>query len=178
MGGVAMRRSLALVAAAAVLLVACKDAPIVVHPYDKAPVPAVPDRTAPVTDATPLPDGQYWAPEVTVDADGFRLHFTLAQAFFGPGCADELGADQCDDDAGVRTDPSRDFVVAPEGRAPISVVDEQQRNYAVPADELVSLIAGNEPSADAPTDYAYTGFPYLLTVLNGEAVSIQQIWMP
>ncbi len=174
-----MRRGLLLlVAAAAVSLVACKDAPIVVHPYDKAPVPAVPDRTQPVTDATPLPDGQYWAPEVTVDADGVRLHFTLAQAFFGPGCADALGADQCDGDAGVLAEPSLDLVVAPEGRAPISVVDAEQRNYAVPADELVNLIAGKAPSVDAPADFAYTPFPYLLTALNGEVVSIQQIWMP
>jgi hypothetical protein len=173
-----MRRGLLFMAAAAMLLVACNDAPLVVHPYDKAPVPAVPDRTQPVTDATPLPDGQYWAPEATVDADGFRLHFTLAQAFFGPGCADALGADQCDDDAGVLAEPSRDLLVAPEGRAPISVVDSQQRNYAVTADELVSLIAGNAPAADAPADFVYTPFPYLLTALNGEVVSIQQIWMP
>jgi len=168
-----MRRGLLMIVAV-VLLAACKDAPIVVHPYDKAPVPAVPDRTQPVTDAAPLPDGQYWAPEVTVDADGFRLHFTLAQAFFGPGCAEALGIDQCDDDAGVLAEPSRDLLVAPEGRAPISVVD----NYAVPADELVSLIAGNTPSAEAPTDFVYAPFPYLLGVLNGEVVSIQQIWMP
>lgn len=177
MASTVLRRGLLLVVTL-VLLAACKDAPIVVHPYDKAPVPAVPDRTQPVTDATPLPDGQYWAPEVTVDADGFRLHFTLAQAFFGPGCATELGADQCDGDAGVRTDPSRDLLVAPEGRAPISVVDAKQNNYAVPADELVSLIAGNTPSADAPAGFVYAPFPYLLTVLNGEVVSIQQIWMP
>ena len=87
-------------------------------------------------------------------------------------------ADQCDDDAGVLAEPSRDLVVAPEGRAPISVVDAQQANYAVPADELVSLIAGNTPSAEAPAGFVYTPFPYLLTALNGEVVSIQQIWMP
>jgi hypothetical protein len=173
-----MRRGVLFLAAVAALLVACKDAPLVVHPYDKAPVPAVPDRTQAVTETTPLPDGQYWAPEVTVDADGFRLHFTLAQAFFGPGCAEALGADRCDGDAGVLSEPSRDLVVAAEGRAPISVVDVQQRNYAVTADELVSLIAGNAPSADAPTGFTYTPFPYLLTALNGEVVSIQQIWMP
>ena len=74
-----------LVSGVDMVLAACKDAPIVVHPYDKSPVPSVPDRTQAVTDTEPLPDGQYWAPSVTVDADGFRLHFTLAQAFFGPG---------------------------------------------------------------------------------------------
>ncbi len=176
-----MRRPLLVVAITTVALLglaACKDAPIVVHPYDKSPVPAVPDRTEAVTEAEPLPDGQYWAPAVTVDADGFRLHFTLAQAFFGSACADALSADQCDGDVGVLTDPSRDLTVAPEGRAPISVVDAKQNNFAVPSDELVRLIAGEQPSADAPDGFAYVDFPYLLTALNGEVVSIQQIWMP
>ena len=176
-----MRRPLLVLAIATVAtlgLAACKDAPIVVHPYDKSPVPAVPDRTQAVTDLDPLPDGQYWAPTVTVDADGFRLHFTLAQAFFGSACTDALPADQCDGDVGVLTEPSREIVVAPEGREPISVVDTKQNNYAVPSDELVSLIAGNPPSADAPESFAYADHPYLLTARNGEVVSIQQIWMP
>ncbi len=176
-----MRRGLLLVGVASIAalgLAACKDAPIVVHPYDKAPVPAVPDRTAEVTDTQPLPDGQYWASTVTVDADGFRLHFTLAQAFFGPGCAEALSAEQCDGDAGVLTEPTREIVVAPEGREPISVVDAKQNNYAVPSDELVRLIAGESPSADAPDGFAYVEYPYLLTARNGEVVGIQQIWMP
>lgn len=176
-----MQRGLLLagvVSIAAVGLAACRDAPIVVHPYDKAPVPAVPDRTQAVTDAEPLPDGQYWAPTVTVDADGFRLRFTLAQAFFGPGCAEALSAEQCDGDVGVVTDPAREIVVAAEGREPISVVDAKQNNHAVPSDELVRLIAGESPSADAPEDFEYVAYPYLLTARNGEVVGIQQIWMP
>lgn len=173
-----MRRLVLVAAVALIALTACSDAPIVVQPYDKSPVPAVPDRTQPVTDAATLPDGQYWAPSAAVEADGFRLRFTLAQAFFGSVCAEALGADACEGDVGVVDDPARDLIVAPEGRAPISVVDEQQNNYAVPSDELIRLIAGEAPSADAPEGFAYVEFPYLLAVLNGEVVSIQQIWMP
>ena len=65
-----MRRALmALAAMAAVLsLTGCGSDEEAVSPYDKAPVPAVPDRTQalPAADA-PLPAGQYWATATGVD---------------------------------------------------------------------------------------------------------------
>jgi hypothetical protein len=172
-----MRRALpALLCAVTLLLAACGSDEQVVHPYDRTPVPAVPDRTAEVVDSDPLPNGQYWAPTVT--ADGGRLTFDLAQAFFGPACAEALGADQCDGDMGLKADPTRSFTVDPTGAAPISVVAENRQNYAIPAPELVNLVGGGDPSADAPDGYGYTEFPYLLTVDAGTVTAIQQIWMP
>jgi len=170
-------RRFALACAAALLLVACADKPIMVQPYDKAPVPPVPDRTMPVVaGSVPLPDGLYWSEAVTVN--GFLLRFTLSQAFFGPACEAELGADACTGDHGLRTDPTRDIDVATEGRAPISVVTEKRQNYAVTSDEIVNLVGGGTPSADAPEGFAYHPYPYLLTVRTNEVVSIQQIWTP
>lgn len=170
-------RRFAMACAAALLLVACADKPIVVQPYDKAPVPPVPDRTMPVLAGdTPLPDGQYWSEAAVVN--GFLVTFTLSQAFFGPACEAELGADACTGDHGLRTDPTRDIVVATEGRAPISVVTEKRQNYAVTSDEIVNLIGGGAPSADAPEGFAYHPYPFLLTVRTNEVVSIQQIWTP
>jgi len=170
-------RRFGLLCAAALLLVACADKPIVVQPYDKAPVPPVPDRTMPVlTGNTPLPDGQYWSE--TVEVTGFRLKFTLSQAFFGPACEAELGAAACTGDHGLRTDPSRDIVVATAGRAPISVVTDKRQNYAVTSDEIVNLIGGGTPAAEAPEGFTYQPYPFLLTVRTDEVVAIQQIWTP
>lgn len=170
-------RRVGLAVAAVLLLGACADKPIVVQPYDKAPVPPVPDRTMPVPEGTaPLPDGQYWSEAVVVN--GLLLKFTLRQAFFGPACEAELGADACTGDHGLRTEPARDIDVATEGRAPISVVTEKRQNFAVTSDEIVRLVGGNAPSADAPEGFVYRPYPYLLTVRTNEVVSIQQIWTP
>jgi hypothetical protein len=171
-------RRVAWLCLALLLLAACGDKKIVAQPYDRAPVPAVPDRTMPVpTGDAPLPDGQYWSEDVVV-VDGFRLRFALSQAFFGPTCATQLSADACTGDHGLVTDPSREIVVAPEGRAPISVAATDQKNYAVTADEIVNLVGGGTPSSDAPAGFAYHPYPYLLTVRTGEVVSMQQIWTP
>ena len=174
-----MRRALmALAAMAAVLsLTGCGSDEEAVSPYDKAPVPAVPDRTQalPAADA-PLPAGQYWATATGVD--GPAVKFTLAQAFFGPTCVVALGQDACDGDVGVQDTPSRDILVAPTGVSPLSVVSEDRENFAVPADEFVRLVAGDAPSSDAPDGFAFQPYPFLVTVAAGNVTGIQQIWMP
>jgi hypothetical protein len=170
-------RRLALCCVALLLVAGCGDKKIVVQPYDRAPVPPVPDRTMPVPAGdAPLPDGQYWSEDVAVD--GFRLRFTLSQAFFGPTCTTALGADACSGDHGLVTEPSRQILVAAEGRAPISVATADRKNYAITADEIVNLVGGGPPSADAPEGFTYHPYPYLLTVRNDEVVSMQQIWTP
>ncbi|MEN9644500.1 MAG: hypothetical protein RL238_1169 [Actinomycetota bacterium] len=173
-----MRRSaLALLAAGALLLAACGDDEQVVHPYDKVAVPAVPDRTQPIPPAADaLADGQYWATADGVDGDA--VQFVLTQAFFGPTCEAELGADACDGEMGVVDDPSREITVTPVGVSPLTVVNEQRENFAVPADEFVRLVAGEAPSSSAPEGFAYQPFPFLVTVRGGNVVGLQQIWMP
>lgn len=173
------RRALAalVMAAASMLLAACGDDEQKVSPYDKVPVPAVPDRTMPVPAASAaLADGQYWATANGVDREA--VQFEITQAFFGPTCEDELGADACDGEMGVQYLPSRDISVVLVGVDPLTVVNEQRENFAVPAEEFVRLVAGEAPSADAPEGFAYQPYPFLVTVLAGNVTGVQQIWMP
>ena len=173
-----MRRgALALLAAVAFVLAACGDDEQVVHPYDKVAVPAVPDRTQPIPAAAdPLADGQYWATADGVEGDA--VQFVLTQAFFGPTCAEELGADACNGEMGVVDDPNREIGVTPAGVSPLTLVNEQRENFAVPAEEFVWLVAGEAPSSAAPEGFAYQPYPFLVTVLGGNVVGLQQIWMP
>lgn len=154
--------------------------PEMLHPYDRAPVPAVPDRTHEVEAAwvdsqVGLADGQYWAEQVRLE--GGRLVFTLSQAFFGPACAETLGADECFSDYGVLSEPTGELAVDPATLTATSVVADDQRNFSVPASELVRLVNGEAPDPAAPADYRWVDFPFLLTVRNGVGTEARQIWM-
>ncbi|MDP2289910.1 MAG: hypothetical protein Q8M22_01890 [Actinomycetota bacterium] len=180
-------RRLAACAAVAVLLAACggDDGMGTVELYDRVPVPAVPDRTAPIDPAatTLVGDGAYWAELVDVDVDVDAagepaFMFDVSQALFAQACLDELGADGCPNDFGVVAEPHL-LVTAPAGAvAGVTVAAENQRNFAITADELVRLVSGEEPSAAAPEGFAYVAFPYLLTVRDGTVVAASQIWVP
>ena len=171
-------RHAAVASLAVVLLVGCggEDGPGTVSLYDRAPVPAVPDRTTAV--ATPLADGDYWAELVSVDAAAGTLTFDLAQALFADACVEELGADGCPNDYGVIDEPPLELVSPALSLESASVAAQSQQNYAVTADELIVLMSGTAPSADAPDTYAYVPFPFLVTVADGEVVQARQIWVP
>ena len=170
-----MRAGIVAALAVGLLLGGCsKDEPARVQLYDRSPVPAVPDRTKPV--AEPLADGQYWSPTLGVDGD--QLGFALAQAFFGPACAAELGAASCADEPGVVDDPTVEVSVAAADLAAVSVVTADRTNYAVTGTELASLAAGGAPAAAAPDQFAYVPYPFLVTVRGGVVVEARQIWVP
>jgi hypothetical protein len=175
------RRVCALVVAAGVLLGACggDDGPGTVHLYDRAPVPAVPDRTAAVSADGDLPDGDYWA-ELTGWSDGNPpvLDFRLTQAFFADTCTSELGADRCANDYGVQQQPERLLTTATDSLQTITVVAGNRQNYAITADELGSLAGGNAPSAPAPADFTFGDYPFLVTLRDGVVVAAHQIWVP
>lgn len=178
-----MRRSRAVAAAAVLLglLSACGgDDAEVLSPYDKAPVPAVPDRTRPIEAAwvdsqVGLADGPYWADEAVVE--GGRIVFTLVQVFFGPACEAELGAENCMNDYGVLAEPTGQLAADPAELRIVSVVADDQRNFSVPGSELVRLVQGEAPQG-GPVDYQYTPFPFLLTISGGRVVEARQIWVP
>lgn len=178
------RFALALVA---MLATACvDDEPATVQPYDRAPVPAVPDRTAPIDPATiagdgsltNVADGDYWAEAVAVGSGVPFIMFDLSQAVFSQTCIEELGAEACDDEYAVIPEPHGTISVLWDTLQSVTVVDANRRNYAVPGSELASLIGGNEPSADAPDDYRYAPYPFLVTVRDGTIVDAHQIWVP
>lgn len=170
-----------------VVLVACGDDGVqTVQPYDRAPVPAVPDRTATIDPAlvagdgslTTVADGDYWAQAVAVGSGAPFIMFDLSQAFFGQTCIDELGEQQCEGEYGVLDEPHETVTVLWDDLQSVTVVAESQQNYAVPGAELASLIGGNAPSSDAPDGYRYVPYPFLVTVRDGTIVDAHQIWVP
>ena len=178
-----MRRTLAAGAAvAALLLGACgDDAPAKVGLYDRAPVPAVPDRTEAIDPAVTsgFADGQYWAELiVTLPTAPGVLTFRLTQAFFAAACFAELGEDDCPNDYGTLDEPSVVTDVALADLATVTVVAENQQNYAVTADELFALTGGAAASPEAPEGYEYVEYPFLLTMRDGKVVEAHQIWVP
>lgn len=171
------RVRLAALVLASTALVACGgDDEQRVAPYDVTPVPAVPDRTAVPTDGT-LPDGQYWTEGFGIGDEEDRLTATLVQAFFGPACVEELGADGCTTEPGVDADPAVDVVVDLTDVVLVSVVDDDRRNYSIPADEFARLVAGDAPDGRAPDGYTFTDDPFLLTVRDGVVTEVAQIWV-
>ncbi|MBI4885310.1 MAG: hypothetical protein HY826_14780 [Actinobacteria bacterium] len=177
-----------MIGAVIVLLVACgEDGAGTVHPYDRAPVPAVPDRTEAIDPAmvtadgrlrAGLPDGDYWASAVAVGSGRPFILFDLSQALFGTTCLDQLSAGECADDYGVISEPHGTFEVLWDELQTATVVAESQQNFAVPGAELAALIGGNTPGTGAPADYQYMSFPFLVTVTGGKIVEAHQIWVP
>jgi hypothetical protein len=183
-----MLRVTTLAGAAVMLLAACGgDAAEIVHPYDRAPVPAVPDRTAAIDPATVnadgslsegLHDGDYWAVAVAVGSGRPFILFDLSQALFGETCFVQLGLEECADDYSVIREPHGTFEVLWDELHSVSVVAESQQNFAVSGAELAALIGGNAPGTGAPADYQYVPFPFLVTVTGGKIVDAHQIWVP
>ncbi len=168
-------RSIALVVVL-VLLTACADDGVEkVQPYDRAPVPAVPDRTAPIDPSTVaadgtltarVADGEYWAEATAVGSGRPFVLFDLSQAVFA------------DDAYEMIAEPHGTLQVLWDDLDSVTVAAENRQNYSVPGAELASLIGGNPPSADAPADYRYVPYPFLLTIRHGQIVEAHQIWVP
>ena len=174
-----MRRVALVAVVGALALAACSgDSEAKVQPYDHAPVPAVPDHTHEVLASGTPADGDYWAPDAVADTTSGTINFGLVQAFFGPMCTAELGAEQCDGDMGVRPEPSITWTASAANLTSISVVAENRQNYAVPGSELVSLLAGDPPGSRAPEGFALQQYPYLITIEAGVVTEVHQIWMP
>ena len=166
-----MKRTGLLVMAAGLALVAgCSDPGLgVVHLYDPAPVPFVPDRTTEVAATGTLADGFYWATVADSDpaaADPATITFTLVRAEF-----DTDGA------VAITDEPAREVEVDATTLKFASVAALTRKNYAVTPEELAGLVAGITPSSPAPTDYAYQPYPFLLTVEGGVVSEAYQIWL-
>lgn len=169
-------------------LAACADdAPDALEPYDRAPVPAVPERTRPIDPTwvagdgsltSAIADGDYWAEAAGVGSGRPFILFDLSQALFGQACVDELGEAQCEGEYGVIAEPHGTLQVLWDDLQSATVTAESRQNYWVPGAELASLIGGNSPSADAPADFEYVPYPFLVTVRHGVIVEAHQIWIP
>jgi len=159
-----------------IVLSACGEQEEAVTPYDRVGVPAVPDRTRPVSDGSPA-DGDYWATSITSTDDGLALVAQVGQALFDPTCTAELGADACAEGYAVVDTPAAELTIEPTDLVAVSVVASDRRNFAIDGAELLALVSGSAPNAGAPDDYTYASYPFLVTVRNGAVVEARQIWL-
>ena len=174
-----MRRTLALVAASLVLSAvpaACgSDTLGSVDLFDRSPVPAGPDRTADPAGAPDKEDGQYWA----VDAayDGGIIEFTVVLALFGATCETELSPVECPGGVGIVSGTPTVLGAEPDTMSSVTVVGTNRQNYAITGAELQHLVAGSEPASEAPDDYSFAPYPFLVTVRNGIVTTVHQVWV-
>jgi|CXWK01.1.fsa_nt_gi hypothetical protein len=173
---------------AGTVLAGCAEPPEKVELYDRSPVPAVPASTRAIDPAwvgaddslspDDLTDGEYWAEAVGAGSGRPFILFDLSQALFGQICFDTLGEDECSNDYGVVASPHGTFEAALDSLVSVTVVGADRQNYAVTPTELASLVWGGPPHVAAPSDFAYTPYPFLLSVRDGVVVEAHQIWVP
>ena len=130
---------------------------------------------------TNVASGEYWATVGTigVGAEPF-VEFDLAQAFFGDACVDQFGddPDACVNDIGVQAEPHGLLPAFRSTLQVVTVVGVDQRNFAITADELIALVSGEQPAAEAPDGYQFAPFPFVVTVTGGTITAARQIWTP
>lgn len=153
-----------------------------------APVPAQTRAIDPAwvegngeTLGTDVASGVYWATVIGVGtgAEPF-VEFDLSQAFFGAACVQQFGGDvdACVNGYGVLPELHGALPALQSQLNFVTVVGGDQRNFAVTAGELIALVGGDPPAAEAPDDYQYVAFPFIVTVSGGDITSARQIWTP
>jgi hypothetical protein len=159
--------------------------------YGKQSPPAVPDRTAALDAAwlqadgvsfgAAIADGDYWGTlqdGAPLGEFPTRLSIRLVQAFFGPTCVAELGADSCDNDFGIVDDTTGTISVQTDQLGAVSIVTVDQRNYSISGAEFERLLVG-QPSDLRPDNVRFVrDFPFLVTTRDGTVVALAQIWTP
>ena len=129
------------------------------------------DQTSAITDS--LADGIYWG-----DANAAKngVEFTVVQMFFGDACFANVGTgeEDCLADRGS-AGPTGTIALAPDADVTVVYVPPAViTSYRITASELTRLVAALPPSADAPSDFSYVSFPFILTVRNGVAIAADQ----
>jgi hypothetical protein len=150
--------------------------------YEEVPRPTrPPGHTSEVSD--PLADGTYWATvgEVVDEGEETGVTFKLVQAFFGSECLAhfEGDAEACLDDYGV-DDSSTETVMMPLDTTGVTVLDTAATitSYRITGRELARLVEGDPPGADAPEDYVFSFFPFLVTIVDGAVIAAHQVFTP
>ena len=111
-----------------------------------------------------------------------HLTLTIYEMLSGPSAIAAATADGVglDSDFYVRSMSSAERVIGLGPPVAISVAqpDDPDTSYTVSGAELVRLVQGGAPAADAPPNYHYVGFPFLVTVEAGTPTRVEQLWSP
>ncbi len=142
-----------------------------------SPTPLPSGHTAAVSD--PPDDGVYWATVGSSNDEG--ITFNLVQAYFGDDCVAHFGTvpESCLDDYGI-DDSTTAIVTMPLDTDDVTVLSAGDATpaYRITGTELARLVAGQPPSADAPADYAFSFFPFLVTVTDATVSAAHQVFTP
>ena len=142
-----------------------------------SPTPLPSGHTAEVSD--PPDDGIYWATVGSSDDEG--ITFNLVQAYFGDDCVAHFGTmpESCLDDYGI-DDSTTAIVTMRLDTDDVTVLSAGDTTpaYRITGAELARLVAGQPPSADAPAGYAFSFFPFLVTVTDATVSAAHQVFTP
>ena len=147
-------------------------------PWTPVSAPVVESSTDPVEASlgTTLANGRYWG---TLN-DAAPLGFDVAIARFGETC-DEWASAQ-----GMTQGCPNDYLVQDAGGITVALADHARVTVAAPSGPgtsweidptmLQALIRGE--TEDTPVGYAWTPFPFVITVDDGVVAVAEQHWLP
>jgi hypothetical protein len=140
-----------------------------------------------VTDEVPatgaLPDGTYLGTLVEDPTRSGPPVFLLEQGWFAEACyehfAEEIAAGEpvCMNDIEIVPGPGPTVALAAKARVVVTPEVYDTTKYVVDADILAEIARGIRPT-DAPPEWIWVPFPFILEVRGGEAVAVEQIWLP
>ena len=126
-----------------------------------------------------LPDGRYWATaHEVIGSDG--ISFRVVKARFGGTCekwATENGMTEgCMNDYAV--DEAGAQMLVTDDVDWVSVADPKGpgTSYRIRYSTLEKFVRNEQ--VDHPTGYGWAGFPFVLTVEDGDVTGIDQYWVP
>jgi len=127
----------------------------------------------------PPDDGVYWATVGSTDDEGTT--FNLVQAYFGDDCVAHFGTvpESCLDDYGI-DDSTTAIVTMLLDTDDVTVLSPGDTTvaYRITGSELARLVAGQPPSSNAPADFAFGFFPFLVTVTDATVSAAHQVFTP
>jgi hypothetical protein len=134
-------------------------------------------KSAPILN--PLPDGVYWSWSYVSDAS--TVDFTLSQYFTGDACREQFGDGDpaCASDNETLYEPSATVSTSSETRAATVITyndDGSFGAYSVSPAEFARLVAGAEPSSDAPPGFAFQSAAVIVRVRDGQVIAVDQVF--
>lgn len=160
------------------------DTTVAVAPWtERASTLDLPGATDEVPADGSLPDGTYMGALVEGAETGDTPEFVLHRGWFAETCyevfADEIAAGEgrCLNDIEIVAAGDASVSLAPGASVSLTLLEYDGTEYVVDVATLASIARG-EPQADAPTDWQWVPFFFLLEVEDGSAVSATQFWTP